>query len=269
MTGDAARRRAEMPPHTAAILDRRSLTADHRRLAALLRPGQRVLDVGCGTGAITRGIAEAVGPGGRAVGVDVNAGLIEAARRAHGAISNLSFDVHDLYALPSREAFDVVSASRVLQWLAEPGRALAAMTGAARPGGRVVVLDYNHDKLRLEPAPPPVARDFLAAFLNWRAQAGMDNAIADHLAALFARAGLRDITVTPQHETVRRGEPDFESRAGIWADVAGSRGRQMVADGFVDERGRAAAEAELRAWARGDGRTLTMYLLAVDGARAG
>ena len=49
--------------------------------------------------------------------------------------------------------------------------------------------------------------------------------------------------------------------------MAATRGRQMVADGFVDEGARAAAEAQLRAWSR-DGETMTMYLLAVDGARA-
>jgi len=43
--GDVARNRAEMPSETAAILDRRSLARDHRRLAAMLRPGQRVLDL--------------------------------------------------------------------------------------------------------------------------------------------------------------------------------------------------------------------------------
>ena len=52
------------------ILDRRNLWRDHRVLAARLSPGLSVLDVGCGTGAITKGIAEAVGPGCLVVGVD-------------------------------------------------------------------------------------------------------------------------------------------------------------------------------------------------------
>src|SRR5439155_152619 len=84
-----------------------------------------------------------------------------------GAVAGLDLDVQDAYALPYRERFDVVSAARVLQWLAEPARALAAMARATRPGGRVVVLDYNHEQLRLEPSPPASARDFLAAFLDW------------------------------------------------------------------------------------------------------
>jgi ubiquinone/menaquinone biosynthesis C-methylase UbiE len=58
-----ARRRGPLP--------QRSLETSHRRLAELLRPGMAVLDVGCGAGAITRGIAEAVAPGGHALGLDV------------------------------------------------------------------------------------------------------------------------------------------------------------------------------------------------------
>ena len=71
------------------ILDRRTLQRDHRLLAALLRPGMAVLDVGCGTGAITAGIANAVGDSGYVVGVDRDGALLELARAAHGAIANV------------------------------------------------------------------------------------------------------------------------------------------------------------------------------------
>ena len=262
---NVARYRAAMPPGTDRVLDRRTLARDQRRLSQRLAAGLTVLDVGCGTGAITRGIAEAVAPGGRVVGLDVNEALIAAARREHGAVPGLVFEVHDIYRLPYCDEFDVVTAARVLQGLAHPADAIAARTRAAHAGGRVLVLDYNHEKLALEPAPPRAARTFLAAFLRWRSEAGMDNALADHLADLFPQAGLRDVAVSPQHEVVRRGEPDFEARAGIWADVAATRGHQMVADGALDEARRAAAEAELRAWAVSTATAHAMYLLAVEG----
>ena len=265
---DAARQRAHMPEGSGAILDTRSLVTDHRRLAALLRPGLAVLDVGCGTGAITRGIAEAVGRAGRAVGVDVNRSMIEKARAAHRAVPGLSFDVADVYALPFSGAFDIVAAARVLQWLADPAAAVRAMTTAVKPGGRVVVLDYNHEKTAWTPEPPASMRRFHAAFLRWRAAAGMDNAIADHLTDLLAGAGLTEITTIAQHEIAQRADPDFETRAGIWAAVAATRGHQMVADGAISEGERRAAEADYRAWLRDAAQSHVQYLLAVEGVRA-
>ena len=266
-SNDVARQRAHMPESTSAILDTRSLATDHRRLAALLSPGLAVLDVGCGTGAITRGIAEAVGPHGRAVGVDVNAGMIEKARAAHRGVPALSFAVADVHALPAG-GFDIVTAARVLQWLAEPAAALRRMAEAAKPGGRVVVLDFNHEKAVWKPEPPESMRRFYLAFLRWRATAGMDNGIADHLPEMFARVGLHEIVTTEQHETTRRADGDFETRAGIWASVAATRGHQMVADGAVSESERRSAEVDYRAWLRAGAESHTMYLRAVEGVRA-
>lgn len=267
MLDDVARRRAHMPEGVSGILNTRSLEASHRRLGALLEPGMRVLDVGCGTGAITRGIAAAVGPSGRVIGVDVHPGLIAEAREAHGGVAGLSFEVADVLGLLFHDAFDIVTAARVLQWLADPQAAVAAMRRAARPGGRVVVLDYNHERIRWTPDPPASMQALYAAFLHWRADAGMDNAIADHLAGLFAAAGLADVAVSAQHETARRGDRDFETRAAIWAEVAATRGHQMVADGVISEPARASAETDCRAWVRGGAEAQTLYLLAVEGVR--
>jgi len=266
-TGDEARRRAHMPDGTRSILITRSLAADHRRLAALLRPGLAVLDVGCGTGAITRGIAEAVGPDGRAVGVDVNSSMIEAARAAHRRVPGLSFYVVDVYTLPFRGEFDIVAAARVLQWLADPEAALREMTKGLRRGGRLVVLDYNHEKASWSPEPPASMRRFVTAFLQWRAAARLDNAIADRLEKLLAAVGLTTITTTDQREITRRGDPDFETRAGIWAAVAATRGHQMVADGAISEVERRAAEVEYRAWLGEAAQSHAQYLLAVEGVR--
>jgi SAM-dependent methyltransferase len=267
---DLATHRAAMPHGTGAILDTRTLANAHRRLAQLITPGMSVLDVGCGTGAITRGIAESQGSHVvRVVGVDANAGFIDGARSRHAGVAGLSFVVADIHALPWTGEFDLVTAARVLQWLRDPAKALAAMIAATRPGGRIVVLDYSHDKIAWAPAPPPSMQRFYAAFLAWRAEAGMDNAIADHLPALFADAKLDPISISVQHETTLRGDPDFATRAGIWADVAATRGHQMVADGAVDEATRAAAETDYRRWVDTTAERQTLYLLAVDGVRPG
>jgi ubiquinone/menaquinone biosynthesis C-methylase UbiE len=256
-----------MPEGAGGILNARSLGTAHRRAAELLRPGMTVLDVGCGTGAITRGIAEAAGPGGCVVGTDVHRGLIEQARRRHADVAGLSFVLGDVYTLPFHGAFDLVTSARLLQWLAHPLDALRRMAQATKPGGRLVVLDYNHERAAWEPELPARMQAFYAAFLRWRADAGMENAIADHLAELFEKAGLEKIVATSQHEVSRRTDLDFETRIGIWAEVAASRGHQMVADGVVTEEERAAAEADHRQWARTRAESQTLYLVAVEGTR--
>ena len=267
-TQDIALQRAHMPEGANTILNTRSLQGAHKRLAEILSPGMAVLDVGCGTGAITRGIAEAVAPNGRVVGVDANEDLIEEARRLHEDVPGLTFEVANIYSLPYQDAFDIVSAARVLQWLAEPIMALRNMQAASRSGGKVVVLDYNHEKVAWEPAPPPSMQTFYAAFLHWRAEAGMDNAIADHLSRLFTRIGLRETKRTAQHERTQRGDADFETRIGIWAAVARIRGPQMVEDGFIAEVYRRAAERDYREWAEEEAESQTLYLLCVEGTRA-
>lgn len=266
---EVSRDRAHMPEGTNAVINARSLAASNRRLAELLRPGMAALDVGCGGGAITEGMADAVGPQGLAVGVDVNERLIADARRLRGDKGGtLRFEVADIYALPFRDRFDIVAAARVLQWLAKPAAALGQMAAAARPdGGRVLVLDYNHEKIAWEPEPPAAFRRFYEQFLQWRSDSGMPNGIADELEAMFADAGLRDVRVTVQSETVRKGEPGFERGIVLWADVAESRGHQLVADGYLTEDERAAAEAAYRQWIAEEAVSQTMYLLAVEGTR--
>lgn len=74
-----------------------------------LAPGERVLDVACGTGVVTRLAAEKVGPDGRVAGLDVNAGMLEVARRA--TPPGLSIDWYEAAAesIPlSDESYDVV-----------------------------------------------------------------------------------------------------------------------------------------------------------------
>jgi ubiquinone/menaquinone biosynthesis C-methylase UbiE len=260
-------RRASTYAGGPSILSTRSLAAGHRRLAELVRPGLSVLDVGCGPGSITRGIAEGVAPTGRAVGVDLNERLVEEARRTHAGVGGLTFEICDVYDLPHREEFDIVTAARVLQWLARPLDALRKMVRAAKPGGRVVVLDYNHTRTLHTPAPPPTMRAFHAAFLRWRAQANLDNEIGDHLAGMFTSAGLRDVVVTPQFEVTQRGDPDFEARAGIWADTAAFHGPRMVEDGVVSEEERAWAESDYRHWVAATAQSQTLYLVSVEGVR--
>lgn len=264
-TSPLAAGRAQMPEGSHRVLDQRTLSASYRTLEALIKPGMAVLDVGCGSGAITRGMAELAGPTGSVTGIDPGESLVAQAREKYRDVPGLEFTLADVYTYAPAGRFDVVAAARTLQWLANPYEALQRMAGFLKPGGVLSVLDYNHEKITWNPAPPASMLAFYDAFLRWRADAGMQNDIADRLAGYFETAGLRDIAVTDQVETVRRTDPDYAAKMGIWAKVAETRGHQLVADGYVTEAQRQAAVRDYTAWLETEGDQMEMYLLAVEG----
>src|SRR6516225_9605708 len=89
------------------ILGRRTVQRDHRCLAELLHPGLDVLDIGCGTGAITAGAAKAVGPHGQVLGIDRDEVLLEIARTEHTMVPNLRSEYGDATTLTSCAKFDI------------------------------------------------------------------------------------------------------------------------------------------------------------------
>ena len=124
------------------ILNHRTLQRDHRGLARILRPGMSVLDVGCGTGAITADIARIVGPNGQVIGLDRDESLLLPASQDH-ALPNLRFVQGDILNFQLDESFDIITAARVLQWISSPDVAISRMVQAAARGGKIVVLDYT------------------------------------------------------------------------------------------------------------------------------
>ncbi|MBV8087225.1 MAG: methyltransferase domain-containing protein [Chloroflexi bacterium] len=100
-------------------------------------PGTEVLDVGCGTGLVTRALA-ATAPDGHVVGVDISeAMLLQAQQVVTPAVSLLQMDARDLYL--QNEAFDLVTLCQVLSYLVDAPRVLAEIRRVLRPGGRLVV----------------------------------------------------------------------------------------------------------------------------------
>jgi len=136
-----------------------------------------ILDVGCGTGAITADIARAVGPDGTALAIDRDDANLAGAVQQYGGIENLRFETGDILALDDRfnKRFDIVTAARTIQWISEPQRAIRNMKKAAKLGGQVVVLDYNLDETRWEPDAPVDFLRFYGAFLEWRDVNRWDN----------------------------------------------------------------------------------------------
>ncbi|HWD01369.1 MAG TPA: class I SAM-dependent methyltransferase [Amycolatopsis sp.] len=170
-----------------------------------LRPGQRALDVACGTGTSARALAR---PGVEVVGCDFSPGMLAVARRR---VPELRFVPGDALDLPFQDgSFDAVTISFGLRNVNDRVRALAEMHRVVRPGGRVVVAEYSHPESALTQAAfqtylrkvaPRIARalstnapayDYLAdSILAWPTQAEL---AADLQRAGWARVEWRDLT---------------------------------------------------------------------------
>ncbi|WP_097234454.1 MULTISPECIES: methyltransferase domain-containing protein [unclassified Streptomyces] len=195
----------------------------HERLAA--RPGERALDVGCGTGSETRVLAAAVAPGGTATGLEPHPGLRAVAeRRAAEAGSPARFLDGDALALALPDAgVDVVWCERVLQHLDDPERAVAEIARVLRPGGRVALLDTDWSTFVLHPAAPEV-RPALASVA--RAAAATPDA-GRSLALWLAGAGL---AVDELGADVLVHDPRTVSRPIVQGLGAAALGRGLITE---------------------------------------
>jgi ubiquinone/menaquinone biosynthesis C-methylase UbiE len=108
-------------------------------------PDDRLLDVGCGSGAAVRAAASIVA---HAVGVDLSPGMIVRARELGGATPNVEFQVADAEALPFDDAtFTKLLCTTSFHHYPNPGNAVAEMARVLTPGGRMVIADMVSDRL--------------------------------------------------------------------------------------------------------------------------
>ena len=180
-----------------------------------LHPGQRVLDVGCGTGVHARAAAQRVGPTGSVVGLDPNAGMLAVAA---SSIEPVQWRRGVAEALPFEDAaLDRIVSGFVLMFLTDPQRALAEMVRVLTPGGRLTVTTWT--SLPTSPG--------YAAMVDLLDEAAGPQA-ADALRAPFSlgeSAELHALLVAAfDHVTVRRvdGQAQFPSiEAWVHTDIRG------------------------------------------------
>jgi ubiquinone/menaquinone biosynthesis C-methylase UbiE len=167
---------------------------DYRQRALTLlapAPGERILEVGCGTGESLADLARAVEPGGRVAGVDASRRMIEAAR-ARTAGLPVDLATGDAHALDfPAGCFDACRADRVFQHLDDPRRALSELVRVCRPGGRIVISEPDWETVTLDVPDRALARKVLA-FLCDSVRHGW---IGRQLPRLFRDAGLTGVTV--------------------------------------------------------------------------
>lgn len=177
------RRQAQaLEPSTAALLDRVGLKA-----------GMHCLDVGCGPGEVMRLMGQRVGSAGQVVGIDLDAGLGNEAvgiLRATGE-SQFEFiggDIHEIGSIPGAP-FDLVYARLVLIHSPNPQALLRAMYRWVKPGGYLVVQDYDFRTLDAYPRSEPIEA-FRRVFQCVFERVGLDTQIGQKLPWHFVEAGL-------------------------------------------------------------------------------
>lgn len=178
-----------------------------RRIRTLLdvSPGQRILDVGCGTGLDLAAFAALVGPTGRACGIDYDAAMIRDARRTTaGAPGTPALLIGDAAALPYRAAaFDGCYSERVLQHVSRPAAVVAEMVRVTRRGGRIVIADTDWASLSIDAVDAPVERRLVA----FAGESLRNGPAGRQLRRLLTGAGALDVRV--------------ELRPVTWTDYAG------------------------------------------------
>lgn len=137
--------------HSSVVNQHRRRTVEEAAAFLLphIKPTMSILDIGCGPGSITIGLAQRV-PNGEVVGIDRVSDILEQARELaiDTGTSNVLFTHGDLYSLDYADnSFDVVYAHQVLQHLTDPQRALREIRRLLKPGGIVAVRDADYDTM--------------------------------------------------------------------------------------------------------------------------
>jgi SAM-dependent methyltransferase len=195
--------------------------------------GSTVLEAGCGVGAQTVTLA-ANSPGARFTSIDVSAASVADARRrvAAAGLANVELRQGDLFALPFPPAsFDHVFVCFVLEHLADPAGALAALRAVVRPGGTITVIEGDHGSTTFHPdsAAAHAAIDCLVALQR---AAGGDAEIGRRLYPLLSAARFDDVEVSPRLVYVdgsRPGLVDGFTRRTFTAMVEGVRDDAIAA----------------------------------------
>jgi ubiquinone/menaquinone biosynthesis C-methylase UbiE len=180
--------------------------------SALVRPGERVLDVACGTGVVTRILAERVDMDGRVVGLDINPEMLAAAQIAVSR-PNIEWVVGNAMSMSLlNEVFDALVCQQGLQFIPDKPAALREMRRVLVPGGRLALSAWRS----VDQSPAfRILQDCLAHRLGPEKAALRPFALPDGQAigAMVASAGFRNVKVRAEVKISRFQSPQHMVRS--------------------------------------------------------
>lgn len=211
-----------------------------------LRPGQDLLDVGCGPGSITAELAGLVAPG-RVTGLDRSSEVIAEARSSHPGVEFVTGSAYRM-GLPDA-SFDVVHAHQLLQHLADPVAALTEMGRVLRPGGVLAVRESDYGAFVWEPPDERLDR-WREVYRSVCRANGADPDMGRALPSAVRAAGFADLRVSSSTWTFA-SDADRRWWCDLWADrtVGSSFAEQAVAYGLSEPAELAGLSRGWRDWA--------------------
>jgi SAM-dependent methyltransferase len=156
-------------------------------------------------------------------------------------------DVLHLPIEPHENGFDVVHCRFLLEHVADPAAAVAAMAAAAVPGGRLVIIDEDHDTFRLNP-PLPEFEAVWRAYMASYAATGCDPSVGRRLTSLLVGAGCKPVRSASIFFGGCAGSSDFEIHAYNVATIMAGARASIVRGGAVDARGFGAGLEAFARW---------------------
>jgi ubiquinone/menaquinone biosynthesis C-methylase UbiE len=196
------------------------------RVMALANPqrGERVLEVACGTGALTCVVAQSIGPNGRVVGLDLSAEMLAEARKIRldpSSIAPIEWREGDVNAIPfENETFDIVFCNFGLMFFPDRVAALKEMRRVLKPDGRLALAVWGS----IAKCPGQMAmkqsweRHFTDEAGLFDAQHSLGN--PEIVLSLIQDAGFRDVSVQPVMGVVRLPSPGHLARSyGAMASI--------------------------------------------------
>ncbi|HVH15444.1 MAG TPA: methyltransferase domain-containing protein [Candidatus Angelobacter sp.] len=180
-----------------------------------VRPGQKIVDVGCGTGDFTRYLARLSNQKAKILGIDSNEKSIRAAAndtKKARLSQSVSYKLGDVYKIPLNDGYaDLTCCRTLLMHLTEPFKAVKEMVRVTKTGGSVVALEGGKMGVFYDPDDEEYSKLAERAYEAWvggiRKLEGKEFKIGEKLPGIFQKAGLSDVKAEVQADAWLYSDP--------------------------------------------------------------